>query len=86
LDILTHNNIFASVLNTKLKTIFKMKKVFAILAIAALTACGGASTEAKTDTAAATVDTAKAKAVTVDTTKAATVDTTKAATAAPAKK
>jgi len=84
LDILTHNNIFASVLNTKLKTIFKMKKVFAILAIAALTACGGASTEAKTDTAAATVDTAKA--VTVDTTKAATVDTTKAATAAPAKK
>ncbi len=49
-----------------------MKKVFAIVAIAALTACGGASTEAKTDTAAATVDTAKA--VTVDTT-AATVDT-----------
>ena len=35
-----------------------MKKVFAILAIAALTACGGASTEAKTDSAAATVDTA----------------------------
>jgi len=61
-----------------------MKKVFAILAIAALTACGGASTEAKTDTTAATVDTTKA--VTVDTTKAATVDTTKAATAAPAKK
>ena len=52
-----------------------MKKVFAIVAIAALTACGGASTEAKTDTAAATVDTAKAV----------TVDTTKAATAAPAK-
>ena len=51
-----------------------MKKVFAIVAIAALTACGGASTEAKTDTAAATVDTAKA--VTVDTTAAtATVDT-----------
>jgi hypothetical protein len=49
-----------------------MKKVFAILAIAALTACGGASTEAKTDTTAATVDTAAA--VTVDTT-AATVDT-----------
>ena len=35
-----------------------MKKVFAILAIAALTACGGASTEATTDSAAATVDTA----------------------------
>jgi len=52
-----------------------MKKVFAILAIAALTACGGASTEAKTDTAAAaTVDTTAA--VTVDTTAAATVDTT----------
>jgi hypothetical protein len=44
-----------------------MKKVFAILAIAALTACGGASTEATTDT------------VTVDTTAAATVDTTAAA-------
>ena len=42
-----------------------MKKVFAILAIASLTACGGASTEAKTDTAAATVDTAAA--ATVDT-------------------
>ena len=50
-----------------------MKKVFAILAIASLTACGGASTEAKTDTAAATVDTAKA--ATVDTAAAATVDT-----------
>jgi len=35
-----------------------MKKVFAILAIAALTACGGASTEATTDSAATTVDTA----------------------------
>ncbi len=35
-----------------------MKKVFAIFAIAALTACGGASTEAKTDTAATPVDTA----------------------------
>jgi hypothetical protein len=35
-----------------------MKKVFAILAIASLTACGGASTGAKTDSAAATVDTA----------------------------
>jgi hypothetical protein len=50
-----------------------MKKVFAILAIAALTACGGASTEAKTDTAATTVDTAAA--ATVDTAAAATVDT-----------
>jgi hypothetical protein len=54
-----------------------MKKVFAILAIAALTACGGASTEATTDTAAATVDTTAA--VTVDTAAAATVDTTAAA-------
>ncbi len=35
-----------------------MKKVFAIFAIAALTACGGASTEGTTDSAAATVDTA----------------------------
>ena len=34
-----------------------MKKVFAILAITALTACGGASTESKADTAKATVDT-----------------------------
>ena len=54
-----------------------MKKVIAIFAIAALAACGGASTEAKTDTAAAKVDTAKA----------ATVDTAAAAmdTAAKAK-
>jgi hypothetical protein len=52
-----------------------MKKVIAIFAIAALAACGGASTEAKTDTTAATVDTAKA--TTVDTTAAAaTTDTT----------
>ncbi|MCX6332183.1 MAG: hypothetical protein NTZ82_06055 [Bacteroidetes bacterium] len=51
-----------------------MKKVFAILAIAALTACGGASTEAKTDTAAAaTVDTAAH--ATVDTAAHATTDT-----------
>jgi len=51
-----------------------MKKVFAILAIAALTACGGASTEAKTDTAAtATVDTTAT--ATVDTAAAATTDT-----------
>ena len=54
-----------------------MKKVIAIFAIAALTACGGASTEAKTDTAAATtVDTAAA--TTVDTA-AAAMDTTAAA-------
>ena len=49
-----------------------MKKVIAIFAIAALAACGGASTEATTDTAAATVDTAAA--ATVDTA-AATADT-----------
>ena len=49
-----------------------MKKVIAIVAIATLVACGGASTEATTDTAATTVDTA-----------AATTDT--AATVAPAK-
>jgi len=53
-----------------------MKKVIAIFAIAALTVCGGASTEAKTDTAATTVDTAAA--TTVDTA-AATMDTTAAA-------
>ncbi|MCX6204106.1 MAG: hypothetical protein NTY43_07385 [Bacteroidetes bacterium] len=46
-----------------------MKKVIAIFAIAALAACGGASTEAKTDTAVATVDTAAA--ATVDTAAAA---------------
>ena len=50
-----------------------MKKVIAIFAIAALAAGGGASTEAKTDTAVATVDTAAA--ATVDTAAAATVDT-----------
>jgi hypothetical protein len=33
-----------------------MKKVFAIFAIAALTACGGASTEATTDSAAVATD------------------------------
>ena len=56
-----------------------MKKVIAIFAIAALAACGGASTEAKTDTAAATVDTAAATtAATVDTA-AAAMDTTAAA-------
>ena len=53
-----------------------MKKVIAIFAIAALTACGGAPTEAKTDTAATTVDTAAA--TTVDTA-AAAMDTTAAA-------
>ena len=40
-----------------------MKKVFAIVAIATLTACGGASTTATTDSTAVTVDTA---AVAVD--------------------
>jgi hypothetical protein len=40
-----------------------MKKVFAILAIAALTACGGASTEATTDSSAVAVD---SSAVAVD--------------------
>ena len=49
-----------------------MKKVFAIFAIATLVACGGASTEAATDTTTATVDTT---AKTVDTTTA-VVDTT----------
>ncbi len=34
-----------------------MKKVFAIFAIAALVACGGASTEATTDSTATTADT-----------------------------
>ena len=56
-----------------------MKKVFAILAIAALTAWGGASTEATTDTAATTVDTA---AATVDTAAAAADTTAKVDTAA----
>ena len=42
-----------------------MKKVIAIFAIAALAACGGASTEVKADTAKATVDTT---AAVVDTT------------------
>jgi hypothetical protein len=40
-----------------------MKKVFAIFAIAALTACGGASTEATTDSSAVAVD---SSAVAVD--------------------
>lgn len=35
-----------------------MKKVFAIFAIAALVACGGASTEATTDSTTLAVDTA----------------------------
>jgi len=37
-----------------------MKKVIAMFAIATLVACGGASTEATTDTATQAVDTAKA--------------------------
>ena len=40
---------------TKLKTL-KMKKVFAIFAIAALTACGGASSDAAKDSATTSVD------------------------------
>ena len=42
-----------------------MKKVITIVAIAALVACGGASTEVTTDSTAVTVDSA---AVVVDTT------------------
>ena len=42
-----------------------MKKVFAIFAIAALVACGGASTEATTDSTVVTVD---STAVVADTT------------------
>lgn len=42
-----------------------MKKVITIVAIAALVACGGASTEATTDSTAVVVDTT---AVVVDTT------------------
>ena len=38
-----------------------MKKVFAIFAIATLVACGGASTEATTDSTAAVVDTTVTK-------------------------
>ena len=37
-----------------------MKKVFAIFALATLVACGGASTEATTDSTATTVDTTSA--------------------------
>jgi uncharacterized lipoprotein YajG len=44
---------------TKQQKNTKMKKVFAIFAIAALAACGGASTEAKTDSAAVAVDSTK---------------------------
>jgi uncharacterized protein YcfL len=49
-----------------------MKKVIAIVAIAALVACGGASTEATTDSTAVAVD---STVVAADTT-AAVVDTT----------
>ena len=49
-----------------------MKKVIAIVAIAALVACGGASTEATTDSTATTVD---STVVAADST-AAVVDTT----------
>ena len=49
-----------------------MKKLFAIVAIATLAACGGASTEVKTDSTAVAVD---STVVTSDTTTA-VVDTT----------
>ena len=49
-----------------------MKKVLAIVAVATLTACGGASTEVKTDSTAVAVD---STVVTADTTTA-VVDTT----------
>ena len=49
-----------------------MKKVIAIVAIATLAACGGASTEVKTDSTAVVVD---STAVATDST-AAVVDTT----------
>ena len=49
-----------------------MKKVIAIVAMATLVACGGASTEVKTDSTATTVD---STAVATDST-AAVVDTT----------
>jgi hypothetical protein len=58
-----------------------MKKVFAIFAIAALTACGGASTEAKTDSAATTVD-STATATATDSAATATDSTAKVDTAA----
>ena len=50
----------------------KMKKLFAIVAIATLTACGGTSTEVKTDSTAVAVD---STVVATDST-AAVVDTT----------
>jgi uncharacterized lipoprotein YajG len=40
----------------------KMKKLFTIVAIATLTACGGASTEVKTDSTAVSTDTTVVKA------------------------
>lgn len=50
-----------------------MKKVFAILTIAALTACGGASSEVKTDSTAVATDSTivatDSSAVAVDSTK-----------------
>ena len=49
-----------------------MKKVIAIFAITALVACGGASTEAATDSTAVAVD---STVVTVDTAVAPAVDT-----------
>jgi uncharacterized lipoprotein YajG len=55
-----------------MKTKYTMKKVIAIVAIATLAACGGASTTATTDSTATTVDSA---AVVTDSTTA-VVDTT----------
>jgi maltose-binding protein MalE len=49
-----------------------MKKVIAIFAIVALAACGGASTEATTDSTTATVDTVTA---TIDSASTPAVDT-----------
>jgi hypothetical protein len=55
-----------------MKTKYTMKKVIAIVAMATLAACGGASTTATTDSTVATVDSA---VVATDST-AAVVDTT----------
>jgi hypothetical protein len=49
------------IINKQLKP-FQMKKVFAIFAIAALAACGGASTEVKTDSTAVKADSTAVKA------------------------
>ena len=69
LRVLIHNY---SILTQKIS---RMKKLFVIMAMAALASCGGSDSAATTDTTAATVDTTAAA---VDTT-AAAVDTTAAA-------